>query len=108
MAGDNASLADMFFGIMPASTFDYVRDMTDKYCYRDFVVEKDQTNRDGNVKKKMLVDCDADTPGARRRYAITSGFMLAWFACSSCKVLTLARTSVLQRKCGDHHRMVTA
>ena len=68
LATPNASLADIFFGILPCSTFDYVRDMTEKYCYNDFVVEKDQFDRDGNVKKrKVLVGCDADTPGARHR-----------------------------------------
>lgn len=43
--------------------------MTEKYCYNDFVVEKDQFDCNGNVKKrKLLMDimgCDADTPGAR-------------------------------------------
>ena len=91
LATSNASLADIFFGIMPISTFDYVQDMTEKYCYHDYVVEKDQLDCDGNVKKKkMLVGCDADTPGARHHvssssnnnwsYPITTGFVLAWFA----------------------------
>jgi hypothetical protein len=82
------SLAEVFFGILPISFFQYVSKMTDKYCYKDWVVEKEQVDSDGNVKKKkMLKPCTADTPGARHRvdcesrysYKITPGFILAWF-----------------------------
>jgi hypothetical protein len=61
--------------------------MTDKYCYKDWVVEKKQVDADGNVKKKkMLKACTANTPGARHRvdknsnysYSITPRFVLVW------------------------------
>ena len=81
---------DIFFGILPQQTVEQVRDLTHKYCCEDFVMEREQHDRDGvRKKKKMLVDCEPDTPGARHHvhnncsnwnYSITTGFIVAWFA----------------------------
>jgi hypothetical protein len=61
------SLADVFFGILPLTFFQHVSKMTDKYCYLDWVVEKEQLDSDGNVKKKkVLKQCTADTCQQRR------------------------------------------
>ena len=83
------SLADIFLAILPLTFFTKVSQMTHKYCYEDWVVEKEQLDSDGNIKhKKILKPCTANTSGARHRvdssakysYSITPGFVLAWVA----------------------------
>jgi hypothetical protein len=73
--------------ILPLSFFQQVTKMTDKYYYRDWVMEKEQLDRDGNVKKKKILKaCTAETPGARHRarkdtsysFTITVGYVIAW------------------------------
>jgi hypothetical protein len=51
------TLAEVFLGILPLSFFQFVSKMTDKYCYKDWVVEKEQVDADGNgnVKKKKRI-----------------------------------------------------
>ena len=88
--GRNATdLADIWLGIVPKSFYDNISKMTHKYCYVDWVVEREQKDRDGDTKKrKILVPCSKDTEGARHRvrddtkyrYKITSGYVLAWSA----------------------------
>lgn len=87
----NASLPIIFFGILPCSTFDYIRDMAEKYCYHNFVV------REGSVWPRRWGKEEESTcglrcwcPGARQHCvssksnnwsnSITSGSVLAWFA----------------------------
>ena len=65
--------------------------MTDKYAHRDWVVEKQGVDRDGNPKKRMYYeDCPATTNGVptprrrhradkeTRKYTITTGFIICW------------------------------
>jgi hypothetical protein len=62
------SLADLFLAVIPKSVFVEVARFTDKYCYKDFVVERTAKDSRGNVqKKKVLTHCDASTPEARHR-----------------------------------------
>jgi hypothetical protein len=80
------SLANLFLAVIPKSVFVEVARLTDKYCYKDFVVERTAKDSRGNVKKKkVLTHCDASTPEARHRtkneekkYGMTPGFVLAW------------------------------
>jgi hypothetical protein len=82
------SLANLFLAIIPKSVFVEVARLTDKYCYKNFVVERTFKDSRGNVKKKpVLTHCDAATPGARywtknkeKNYIISPGFILAWLS----------------------------
>ena len=82
------SLADLFLAVIPKSVFVEVARLTDKYCYKDFVVERTAKDSRGNVKKKkVLTHCDASTPEARhctkneeKKYGMTPGFVLAWLS----------------------------
>ena len=70
IARETSTVSDIFFGIMPLQTFHDIRDLTHKYCYVDTVIEREQLDRDGGLKKKkILVDCEPDAPGARHRVA---------------------------------------
>ena len=86
-------LSCVFLTVLPLSFFASVAQFTNKFAYKDFVKEQDQTDRDGFLKKKkMVVDCQEytdgmKTPGARHRadnekykFRVTTGFVLAWVA----------------------------
>jgi hypothetical protein len=53
---DIVRLADnlifIFLAILPMLLFVEVAKMTRKYCYEDWVVEKERRNKDGNEKKR--------------------------------------------------------
>ena len=93
VAADAVSLACIFLAILPWSFFRYVATRTQAYAYEDWVVEREQMDRDGNKKKKkVLVPVDygnstGPTPGRRhradklrKRYDITPSFVLCWIA----------------------------
>jgi hypothetical protein len=83
-------LAMIFLAILPLALFNTVSKRTHNCCHEEWewVVETVQRDRDGNPKKKKLLNpCTADTLGARHRvkdnkhaYEVTTGFVLAWVA----------------------------
>ena len=63
-AKKSTALSNIFFAIVPLSFFSYVAVQTDKYCYKDWVVETIGKDQDGNVKTKpVYADCPAKTKG---------------------------------------------
>ena len=89
IAHNATTTADIFLGILPITFFEHVSSMTNKYCYEDWVVPCKQLDSNGYVKrKKMMVSCNQDTPGAQHRanktnrstYDITTRFVLVWVA----------------------------
>ena len=89
VARKSISLANIFLVIIPMSFFHRVAETTNKYCYQDWVVEKERNDRDGNkMKTKYYQDCSDKidghpTPGRRHRadnevkkYEVTAGFVL--------------------------------
>lgn len=47
----------------PKNVHDDVSKMTNKYCYEDWVVGREQKDHDGNTKKKkILIPCSKETP----------------------------------------------
>ena len=90
---DAKSLACIFLFMVPLSFFEQVSTWTKKFCYKDWVVEKFASDRDGNQKKRRhFVEVPAKTgrnitPGRRHRadkerkqYTVTAGFVLCWVA----------------------------
>ena len=83
-------LADIFFAILPLAFFERVAQLTTKYCYNDWVVQRRKKYSDGNDMKQFcyvqvspLTDGSL-TPNRRHRadnkqlrYSITSGFIIA-------------------------------
>eukprot|EP00984_Skeletonema_dohrnii_P004810 scaffold1689_cov99-Skeletonema_dohrnii-CCMP3373.AAC.1 len=82
------SLACIFLAIIPLTFWTQVAEWSDKYYYKDFVVETTAHDRDGNEKKqKYLKNCSKDTPGARHRgdkekvkYKWSASFAICWVA----------------------------
>ena len=87
------NLASIFLAILPLTFFSKVSELTDKYCYKDWVVEKTATDSDGNLKKRpylKTVPAMTDgqpTPGRHHRmdcnqdkWKITPGFVICWVA----------------------------
>ena len=86
-------LADIFFAILPLAFFERVAQLTTKYCYDDWAVQRRKKDSDGNEMKQFyyvqvstLTD-GAPTPNRRHRadneqvrYSITSGFVIACLA----------------------------
>jgi hypothetical protein len=85
------NLALIFLAILPVLFFVKVALLTRKYCYKDWVVEKEQRDEHGNVKKKKyLADVCATTvgklaPGRRHRadneevrWDINPGYIICW------------------------------
>jgi hypothetical protein len=84
-------LADIFFAILPLAFFERVAQLTTKYCYNDWVVQRRKKYSDGNDMKQFcyvqvspLTD-GAPTPNRRHcadnervRYSVTSGFIITW------------------------------
>ena len=92
VARKGTSLSAIFLAIVPLTFFVRVAELSEKYCYKDWVVEKERDDRDGNrMKTKYFQACPAKTngkptPGRRHRadnetkkYTITPGFVLCWF-----------------------------
>ena len=67
------NLALIFLAILPMSFFMKVALMTRKYCYEDWVVEKERIDENGAKKKRKyladvaLMSGGASTPGRRHR-----------------------------------------
>ena len=58
IARQSASLANIFLAILPLTFFGRVAKTTDKYCYKDWVVEKERDDRDGNkMETKYFKAC---------------------------------------------------
>ena len=87
------SLADLFLVIVPMTFFVEVAQLTNTYCYEDWVVEKVGKDRDDNRKQHPYFkdvpsyNNGLPTEGRRHRasnviknYDITPGFVMAWFA----------------------------
>ena len=87
------SLATLFMFIVPLSFFVQVAKWTEKYCYKDWVVESFGKKRDGETKKvRHFVDIPATLdhstyPGRRHRadnekkkFVISPGYIICWFA----------------------------
>ena len=85
------SLTCIFFDIVPLTFFSAIAQLTEGYCYKDWVVEKTGNDCDSNSEKKtFFVDCPSLTEGiptpGRRHYAdneskkfkTSSGFIIAW------------------------------
>jgi len=84
------NLALIFLAILPVSFFVKVALLTRKYCYEDWVVEKERSDENGNVKKIYLVDVypmtgGEPTPGRRHRadneavrWDISPGYIICW------------------------------
>ena len=93
LASSAESLVTMFLFIVPLSFFEKVAVFTDKYCYRDWVVEQFGKDRDGETKKvRHFVDVPAKVgrnpypkrrhraDKERKKYDITPGFVICWIA----------------------------
>ena len=88
------NLASVFFFIVPLISFRKVATWTDKYAYKDWVIEKHGNDRDGNKKKvghfeeaPQLVTKLRRKQKHRHRdnkekqkFVISTGFVLCWFA----------------------------
>ncbi|KAL9183005.1 hypothetical protein ACHAXT_004792, partial [Thalassiosira profunda] len=67
------NLSCLFLAMIPLSFWTKVATMTDKYCYKDWVVEKRGNDRDGNPKKTTYFSHvpaktgGSNTPGRRHR-----------------------------------------
>jgi hypothetical protein len=78
------NLALIFLAILSVSFFVKVALLTSKYCYKDWVVEKERHNEHGNVKKKKyLVDVypttgGEPTPNVAVRWDINPGCIICW------------------------------
>ena len=84
-------LCDIFLAILPLAFFERVAQLTEKYCYDDWVVERRKKDSDGNEMKATyfvpvlpLTD-GAPTPNRRHRadkervrYHISAGFIITW------------------------------
>ncbi len=82
------TLTDIFISIIPMTVFVKIATLTNKYCYKDWVIPKTVKNAFNNQKKhQVLIHSDASAPGARhcatkgeKKYSISPGFILAWIA----------------------------
>ena len=88
-----STLAQLFFFFFTITLFKEIVKMTDKYAYKDWVLEKKGTDRDGIPKKKSyFVQCPEPRSGQRRpagarhragtesiKFPITLGYMIVWF-----------------------------
>jgi len=84
-------LCDIFLAILPLALFERVAQLTEKYCYDDWVVEQRKKDSDGNKMKATyfvpvlpLTD-GAPTPNRCHRadkerlgYHISAGFIITW------------------------------
>ena len=50
------NLASIFLAILPLTFFSKVSEHTDKYCYKDWVVEKTAIDSNGNPKKRPYIE----------------------------------------------------
>jgi hypothetical protein len=85
-------LSVLFFFMVPLAFFHHVSVSSDKYCYKDWVIEKIGKDRDGNRKKRRYFedvwnDQDPEVGDRRHRgdkekkkFAITPGFVICWVA----------------------------
>ena len=84
-------LANIFFAILPLTFFERVAQLTTKYCYDDWVVQRRKKDSDGNEMKQFYyvqvspLSDGAPTPNRRHRadnkrvrYSITTGFTITW------------------------------
>jgi hypothetical protein len=78
------SLRELFIFVLPYTYFENIAKSTNSYCYEEYVCEQNHRDRDGCLKKKMvLVGCTKETNGARFRVAskkwdVTAGYIMAW------------------------------
>ena len=103
-------LADIFFAIFPMAFIERVAQLTRKYCYDDWVVQRRKKDSDGNEMKQFyyiqvspLTD-GAPTPNRHHdgdnkqvHYSITSGFIITWIGIL---ILQGAHFGSEKNKCG--------
>jgi hypothetical protein len=86
---NGGDLSDLYLMVLPYDGFfNNLAAKQTKVYTEEFVIEKQVKDRDGNPKKKpMLQVCDENTPNARRRnsnekkkYKITAGYVMTWHA----------------------------
>ena len=79
VAKQGTSLANIFLAMVPIAFFAHVAETTKKYCYKDWVVEKERDDCDGNkMKTTYFHDCNEKTdgeptPGRRHRASVERG-----------------------------------
>jgi len=82
-----AALALMFLFFVDILLLNNISKQSNRYAYKDFVIEKQVKDADNNVmKKKILVPCDESSPDKRTRvnkekagiWEFSPGFILAW------------------------------
>ena len=82
-----AALAMMFLFFVDILLLNNISKQSNRYAYKDFVIEKQVKDADNNVmKKKILVPCDEKSPDKRTRvnkekagtWEFSPGFILAW------------------------------
>ena len=82
-----AALALMFLFFVDIVMLRSVSDESNRYAYKDFVLEKQVKDADGKVKKKkILVPCDDSSPDKRKRvdknkkdaWEFTPAYILSW------------------------------
>ena len=95
--------------MVPWTFFVAVAKWSNKYSYKDWVVEKEGNYRDRSEKKKRYLEsCMEDTPGSQHRadnekikYEITPGFVLCFIARLYFKVVTLEEIKYMGVVCGN-------
>ncbi len=93
IAMQTQDLSSIFLAILPLTFFSKVAELTNKYCFKDWVVEKKALDSDGNPKKRPYLETvptltDGEpTPGRPHRadreqdkWRITPGFIICWVA----------------------------
>ncbi len=83
VAWNATTLTNIFISIIPMTIFVKIATLTNKYCYKDWVIPKTVKDSYNNQKKcQVLVHSDASAPGARHcatkeenKYNISPGFI---------------------------------
>ena len=93
IAMQTQDLLSIFLAILPLTFFSKVAKLINKYCFKDWVVEKKVLDSDGNPKKRPYLETipaltnGEPTPERRHRadreqdkWRITPGFIICWVA----------------------------
>jgi hypothetical protein len=93
IAMQTRDLSSIFLAILPLTFFSKVAELTNKYCFKDWVVEKKALDSDGNPKKRPYLETvpaltnGEPTPGCHHhadreqdKWHITPGFIICWVA----------------------------
>ncbi len=102
------NLLTVFIGIVPSTFFSKVAEMTEKYSYKDWLVEQRRKDLDGNeIGRHYFVDVPEGMEGAHHRtmkqqYKICPGFIIVFIGILLTKGVLVNCGNAVRTACQFH------